>query len=123
MPLIEPKKVKLNLPQNIEPWHVEVKLIDNKYEILLNCFDNQIKEKNVKFLLSSKSDNPEEWNNFGKSIERPNDKTKWNSQMIYRSSFIKIKDNYIVYYSAMSTIYNWRIGLAVGKNLNNLKYF
>ena len=56
------------------------------------------------------------------SIQRSSDRSKWNGKMIYRSSFIKIKENYIVYYAGMAENYFWRIGVAVGKSLNNLKY-
>ena len=117
-----PITTELNLPKNIQPWHVEVKLIDNNFEMLLNCMDNQVKESNYRFLMCSKSVNGLLWDNFEPSIQRSSDRSKWNGKMIYRSSFIKIKENYIVYYAGMAENYFWRIGVAVGKSLNNLKY-
>lgn len=45
----------------------------------------------------------------------------WDNGGLYRSSFIKIKDMYYVYYSAMSKENEKGIGLSYGNNIYDLK--
>lgn len=118
----KPTIIKIPLPKNIEPWHVEVKKIDNGYEMLLNVFNTKNKDPHKKFIMSSSSQDGTNWEEFKNSILPSGKVDKWNGKMIYRSSFIKIDKLYIVYYSAMASDYSWGVGIAMGDRLDNLTY-
>jgi len=118
----KPIALKLQLPKDVVPWHVEVKKTDLGYEMLLNVFDSKNKDVNTKFIMSSFSGDGINWPDFRLSLKSPDNSGKWNGKMIYRSSFIKINKLYIVYYSAMAYNFSWRVGIAMGKSLDKLEY-
>lgn len=119
----KPETQYIKLPDNILPWHIEVKLIDNEFLMLLNCLNASKKDINTKFLMSSSSKDGANWDDFSYSILPNKDPNKWNGKMIYKSSFIKIKGTYVVYYASMSKDYKWHLGVAYGNSLNSLKYY
>lgn len=118
----KPIDLKILLPKNIDPWHVEVKKTDIGYEMLLDVFNSRNIDPHTKFLMSSSSQDGKNWEEFKNSILPSERKDQWNGKMIYRSSFVKINKLYVVYYSAMAFDFSWHIGIAMGNSLDDLVY-
>ena len=110
----------LDLPLGYNPWHLDVVVTALGYEMLLNVSRGGL---NDKALMCSLSVDGVAWGVFKDSIYPSANKKAFDSQMIYRASFIVKNGFYYVYYSAMSVVpaSYWHIGLTSGLSLDSLK--
>lgn len=98
------------------PWHINVDKTDEGYEGLV-CARNP--KLGTRALFYMKSKDGLNWKVSEKPILFPS-KNGWDSEEIYRSSFIKEKDKYRIWYSARGSFYKWHIGYTE-YSLNEIK--
>ena len=114
------KKIELEYPKKLQPWHLDMVKTDKGYEMILMAFENWEKRGLASLYHSISIDN-ENWSKCTEIIKPTTDTNYWDNRGIYRSSMIKKDGVYLVYYSA-SNIYNIKgIGIMYGKDINNLK--
>ncbi len=110
------KVVKCNfkdIDRNFKIWHQDLIKTDIGYEIVLNGYFG--KEFNRQNLYYSTSMDGIKFNSLKKIMSYSTNPNAFDNGMLYRSSMIKIKDRYYLYYSAMDTKKRWRIGLSVSE--------
>lgn len=107
-----------SLPSGHSPWHLDIVHTDLGYEMLLNTSRGGT---NDKVLLTSVSSDGKTWGTFKDSIYPSKNKRAFDSQQIYRSTFVKINGKYYVYYSALAAYATfWHIALTSGDSLDSL---
>lgn len=106
-------------------WHIDIAKNDGKYEMLISAFErkslrrNYKDRKNMSLYYSSSFDNIN-WTKAKVMIKPSNNKTRWDGRSLYRSSFIKENNYYLVLYSGISCDGHRGAGLAYGKSLGDL---
>lgn len=114
------KKIDLEYPKKLQPWHLDVVKTDKGYEMLLMAFENWEKRGVANLYHTSSKDN-KTWSKC-KTIIKPTSKTDyWDNRGIYRSSMIKKDGIYYVFYSASDKKNIKGIGIMYGRNINKLK--
>ena len=115
-----PVEVNLNLPGNYVPWHIDVVHTDLGYETVFCGYRDGELYQNNRVLFYAVSQDGLTFNNTRIILRQTSDKTAWDSQQIYRSSFVKVNGIYKLFYSAQSQNGEWHIGLTQGYNIDNL---
>ena len=102
------------------PWHLEVrKDVDGSYLLLLNAFRGPASAGTyTRDLLLGKSVDGLSFENV-ELLLTPSRKG-WDNEFIYRATMAKSNLTYKLYYSAMGTGQNWKIGLIEGKTPETL---
>lgn len=115
-----PVTVNLNLPDNYVPWHIDVVHTDLGYETVFCSYKNGEVYQNNRVLFYGISQDGLNFNNTRVILKPTSDKTLWDNQQIYRSSFVKVNGIYKLFYSAEEQNSEWHIGLTQGYNIDNL---
>lgn len=120
----KPRTIKLDFPDNMRPWHIDAKKIDDKYTLLINAFPfkghvrsfHRYTGSNLYVMTST--DNL----NYSKpeKILQPSSHGTIDDRGLYRSTISKTNKSYIIIYGGVATNKSWNIGLAMGKDLNSL---
>lgn len=110
-------KIRYN-NSSLKTWHLDVIKTDIGYEMITVAFSKWEGRANMNLYYTKSSDN--EKYELAYPIIKPSN-ISWDNGGLYRSSFIKIKDMYYVYYSAMSKENEKGIGLSYGNNIYDLK--
>lgn len=101
---------------NWRPWHIDVIETDSGYEALI-CSRKDKSTTRALFYGSSKDGF--KWDIDNTPVLYPSDDS-WDSQSIYRSTFIKQDGLYKVWYSAYDRNEKWHIGYVEGKDITKL---
>lgn len=127
-------KVAISYEQSgMNNWHLDVQKIEDHYEMLVVGFKQKeegkqtTSDRHTMNLYYSKSDkNNKHWETL-KPIIYPSQKPEqWDGKGLYRSSLIKEKDTYYIFYSGIGMNQTRAVGLSYGKdifNLEGLNYF
>lgn len=105
-------------PSNFHLWHHDLIKTDLGYEIVINGYSNNeagnqglyyaVSKDGVNFLPMKNLFNPSEG------------EEAFDNGTLYKSSLVRLKNRYLLYYSARSKSGQWRIGLAEEKDITEL---
>jgi len=102
-------------PSNFHLWHHDLIKTDLGYEIVINGYNNNEAAKQGLYYALSK-----DGVNFlpMKNLFIPSkDEESFDNGTLYKSSLVRLKDKYLLYYSARDKVGQWRIGLAEEKDI------
>ena len=127
----EKKKEKLINPRILDikynnnsyfTWHFDINFNKEKkiYEIV-SCPFIKHRTRNYLSLFYTKSKDNIKWDKPIKIMEPSLDKSRFDSQGLYRSSMIFENKTYYLFYSAHDKYFNTGIGLSYGISINELK--
>lgn len=106
-------------PDNFHLWHHDLIKTDLGYEMVINGYENSnFAKQNLYYTFS------QDGVNFlsMKDILNISDRDKsFDNGTLYKSSLVRLKNKYLLYYSARSKSGQWRIGLAEEKKTLELK--
>ncbi|MGX7030449.1 hypothetical protein ACWN8B_03570 [Vagococcus zengguangii] len=111
---------------NMHSWHLDVKEIDDHFEMLVVGFEKAAGEKvswsdrhqmNVYYA----SDEGGAWSNLQPIIYPSQAHGKWDGKGLYRSCLIRENNQYYVFYSGIGDTGTRAVGLSYGPDIFNLK--
>jgi len=105
---------------NLRSWHLDVIHTDIGYEmVVVSSLDDNRSQMNLYYSISNDNVN---WSE-PKLILTPSIATSnWDNKGLYRSSLLKVKNKYYLFYAAFSYNEERGIGLLSGKTINELCY-
>lgn len=117
----DPVRMNLNYSnKELSSWHLDVIHTDIGYEMVISASIKD--ERNRMNLYYSYSEDNNDWTD-PKVILTPSFATdNWDNKGIYRSSILKIDDEYYLFYSGISVSGERGVGLIKGKKITELCY-
>jgi len=114
--LIEVREIEVDYGnRELKNWHLDVIKTDKGYEVLMSAFKKNRNKMSLYYLRSVDNINYTR----PRVILEPFTYS-WNDRGLYRSSLLYYKDNYIVFYSGIGNDEKRGVGIAYGKNIDNL---
>lgn len=107
-------------------WHIDVQKIDEQYEALVSGFEKQgtefqTSDRHVMSLYYSTSKDGKEWKPLKEILAPSHVADAWDGKGLYRSCFVKDKDEYLVFYSGIGFDDTRGIGISHGPNMQSLE--
>ena len=112
------KDINLQYETKLLTWHLDVIRTQKGYEMIVVAYTSWEDRLSMNLYYFKSKDNI----NYGEGITilRPSINS-WDNKGIYRSSLMYEDGIYYVFYSAMSRKMERGVGIAYGKEINNLK--
>ncbi|WP_346935246.1 cell wall-binding repeat-containing protein [Clostridium sp.] len=104
-----------NKPSNFNLWHHDIIETDLGYELVINGYtDGDFSKQGLYYTFSKDGIN---FSLFKKILDVNPNYFAFDNKTLYKSSLVKLKDRYLLFYSAKNKSGKWRIGLAQNRNL------
>lgn len=105
---------------HLSPWHIDVIKNENVYEMISVAYKVDARDHyNMQLYYCNSKDN-EHWSK-PISVLKQREGNHWDNYGLYRSSFVKVNDEYKLIYSGMDDKSNVGLGLVCGPNIKELK--
>jgi len=109
------KNVYIKLPKNDVLWHIDVeKLSNNHYWMIIAAYPESTHCQNIKNLYLAVSDDGLKWKTFEKPLLTTESKGSWDSDSLYRSTFLVENGMFHLWYPGLRGRI-WRIGYTCTK--------